>query len=91
MSREATDLAGVRHLAYETLGSTNAEALAAGRFRRDLDDPDLIAQVFWSGVHGVAALELTHCDDAWVEWRPVERRRALMVDALLTGLLGPGV
>src|SRR5690349_12647899 len=28
MNREATDLAGVRHRYYETLGSTNAEALA---------------------------------------------------------------
>ena len=28
MYREATGLAGVRHIAYETLGSTNAEALA---------------------------------------------------------------
>jgi BirA family biotin operon repressor/biotin-[acetyl-CoA-carboxylase] ligase len=31
MNREATDLAGVRHIAYETLGSTNAEALARMR------------------------------------------------------------
>jgi BirA family transcriptional regulator, biotin operon repressor / biotin---[acetyl-CoA-carboxylase] ligase len=31
MHREATDLAGVRHLAYETLCSTNAEALALSR------------------------------------------------------------
>jgi len=31
MNREATDLAGVRHIAYETLGSTNAEALARVR------------------------------------------------------------
>jgi BirA family biotin operon repressor/biotin-[acetyl-CoA-carboxylase] ligase len=31
MNREATGLAGVRHIAYETLGSTNAEALALGR------------------------------------------------------------
>jgi BirA family biotin operon repressor/biotin-[acetyl-CoA-carboxylase] ligase len=31
MNREATDLAGVRHKAYETLGSTNAEALALAR------------------------------------------------------------
>ena len=31
MNREATDLAGVRHKAYETLGSTNAEALALVR------------------------------------------------------------
>src|SRR4029078_2807324 len=31
MNREATDLAGVRHINYETLGSTNAEALALAR------------------------------------------------------------
>jgi BirA family biotin operon repressor/biotin-[acetyl-CoA-carboxylase] ligase len=31
MNREATDLAGVRHLSYETIGSTNAEALALSR------------------------------------------------------------
>ncbi|HEY5305530.1 MAG TPA: biotin--[acetyl-CoA-carboxylase] ligase [Pseudolabrys sp.] len=31
MNREATDLAGVRHVTYETLGSTNAEALALKR------------------------------------------------------------
>jgi BirA family biotin operon repressor/biotin-[acetyl-CoA-carboxylase] ligase len=31
MNREATDLAGVRHIAHETLGSTNAEALARAR------------------------------------------------------------
>jgi BirA family transcriptional regulator, biotin operon repressor / biotin---[acetyl-CoA-carboxylase] ligase len=31
MNREATGLAGVRHKAYETLGSTNAEAMALAR------------------------------------------------------------
>jgi len=31
MHREATDLAGVRHITYDTLGSTNAEALARAR------------------------------------------------------------
>jgi BirA family transcriptional regulator, biotin operon repressor / biotin---[acetyl-CoA-carboxylase] ligase len=31
MNREATDLAGVRHIAHDTLGSTNAEALALAR------------------------------------------------------------
>ena len=33
MNREATGLAGVRHLSYQTLGSTNAEALALARAR----------------------------------------------------------
>lgn len=31
MNREATDLAGVRHIAFDTIGSTNAEALARAR------------------------------------------------------------
>src|SRR5712691_5658318 len=31
MNREATDLAGVRHITYDTLGSTNAEALTLAR------------------------------------------------------------
>src|SRR3954470_19738027 len=31
MNREATGLAGVRHKPYDTLGSTNAEALALAR------------------------------------------------------------
>jgi BirA family biotin operon repressor/biotin-[acetyl-CoA-carboxylase] ligase len=31
MNREATDLAGVRHMSYGVLGSTNAEALALAR------------------------------------------------------------
>ena len=31
MNREATDLAGVRHMSFDTLGSTNAEALALAR------------------------------------------------------------
>jgi BirA family biotin operon repressor/biotin-[acetyl-CoA-carboxylase] ligase len=31
MNREATDLAGVRHRTYDTLGSTNAEALVRAR------------------------------------------------------------
>ena len=33
MNREATGLAGVRHITYETLGSTNAEALKLARAR----------------------------------------------------------
>ncbi len=31
MNRDATGLAGVRHIAFDTLGSTNAEALALAR------------------------------------------------------------
>lgn len=73
--------------AYAFLRQTVVDGLKAGRFRPGLDDADLLAQVLWSGVHGVVALELTHCEDPWVHWRPVERRCEVMVDGLLRGLL----
>lgn len=73
--------------AYEFLKRTVAEGVAAGRFRAEWEDADLLAQVLWSGVHGVVALELTHCKDAWVDWRPIGRRCEVMVEGLLRGLL----
>jgi putative ABC transport system permease protein len=31
----------------------------------------LIAQTLWAGVHGVASLQITMCDDTWFNWEPV--------------------
>lgn len=50
MNREATDLAGVRHIAYDALGSTNAEALA--RARAGERGPVWISAVSQSGGRG---------------------------------------
>jgi AcrR family transcriptional regulator len=73
--------------AYAFLRQTVAQAIEQGRFRPELDDPDLLAQMLWSGVHGTVALELTHSKDAWVDWRPIASRTELMVDVTLRGLL----
>ena len=50
MNREATDLAGVRHIAYDALGSTNAEALV--RARAGDRGPVWISAVSQSGGRG---------------------------------------
>jgi AcrR family transcriptional regulator len=73
--------------AYAFLRQAVVEALAAGRFRAGLDDPDLICQTLWAGVHGVAALHIALAGDPWVEWRSPERRTAAMLEALFSGLL----
>jgi AcrR family transcriptional regulator len=66
------------------------DAIAAGRFREDLTDPELVVQVIWGGVHGIASLEITHAKDPWMTWRSIEDRAQLMVDVLLRGLVREG-
>lgn len=73
--------------AYAHLRGMVAEAHAAGRFRPALEDPDLIAQTLWAGLHGVCALEIAKKNDCWVEWRPFEERIARMQEVLMRGLL----
>jgi AcrR family transcriptional regulator len=73
--------------AYAHLRGMVAEAHAAGHFRPALEDPDLIAQTLWAGLHGVCALEIAKKNDCWVEWRPFEERIARMQEVLMRGLL----
>ena len=72
---------------YAALRATVAEAIAAKKFGPAHKDAELITQVFWSGVHGVAALHVTHAKDPWIDWRSLDRRSRLMVDGLLLGML----
>lgn len=73
--------------AYAHLRGMVAEAHAAGRFRADLADPDLIAQTLWAGLHGVCSLEIAKKNDCWVDWRDFEVRVKLMQEVLMMGLL----
>lgn len=72
---------------YAFLYTAVEAALAAGRFRSELRDAQLVTQVLWAGVHGVASLEIAMRCDKWIDWRPIEHRAALMVDTCLRGLL----
>lgn len=72
--------------AYAFLRETVAACLAANRLGPNLDDPDLLAQALWSGVHGVVSLQIAKCNDDWIDWRPAETLVTLMIDGLLMGL-----
>lgn len=75
---------------YAYLKATVAEALAAGRFRPELTDVDMLAQLFMSGMHGIVSLHIARGKDPWVKWRPVRKRAELMIDALIRGLTVEG-
>ncbi|HSQ60681.1 MAG TPA: TetR/AcrR family transcriptional regulator [Acidobacteriota bacterium] len=65
-----------------------SEAIAAGRFRPEYGDADLVSQVLWAGMHGLASLQIVKGEAEWIAWRPVEERIGALLDALLRGLLG---
>jgi len=71
---------------YAYLRSTVAEGMAAGRFRPELTDVDMLAQIFMSGTHGIVSLHIARGKDPWVKWKPVRQRAELMIDALVRGL-----
>lgn len=66
------------------------EAMAAGAFRPELTDPELIAQVFWAGVHGVAAIHLSKPQGTvhpWIDMKSPDETAAMMVDVVCLGVL----
>lgn len=75
--------------AYEFLRLTCAEAIAAGRVRDGLRDPDLLAQLLWAGVHGLAALHITKCNESWVVMHPARAATRALVGVLRRGIEAP--
>jgi AcrR family transcriptional regulator len=76
--------------AYAFVRATVVEGLHAGVFRDEYHDADLLAQVVWSGVHGVASLHLIMGCDRWIQWRPVEQVARTAVDVMICGLVRGG-
>jgi AcrR family transcriptional regulator len=73
--------------AYAFLRLAVQQAQEAGIFLPHLKDAELLAQVFWATAHGVASLQIAKGNDSWVDWRPVEQRAQVALDAILRGLL----
>ncbi len=73
--------------AYAFLQHAVKEAIASGAFRPEYRDAELITQILWAGVHGVASLQITHGNDPWITWRSLERRARTICEALLRGML----
>ncbi len=74
---------------YALLHSTIAEALAENRFLPEHKNSQTLAQVFFAGVHGVAALHLIKGDDDWIQWTDLQERSRTMVEGLIAGLCSP--
>ncbi len=70
--------------AWAFMRAAVAEGQASGRLRADLP-PEALGQLFFAGLHGVAALHIAKANDPWINWVPVEQLADLMVDALLRG------
>ncbi len=71
---------------YALLRATCAEAIEGGGVRPDLTDPDLMAQVCWAGVHGIASLWIDRAEEHWIPMRPARKVVAALLDAMLDGL-----
>ena len=71
---------------YALLRLSCQEAIEQGRIRPEYRDADLVAQIFWSAVHGVTSLHIVKSDNPWITWKGVEPLAATMVDAILRGM-----
>jgi len=72
---------------YFLLKTVVNDVYLAGRFKEELQDVDLIAQIIWAGVHGVCSLEINMANDKWVNWADISARLQLMQTVLIRGLL----
>ena len=76
--------------AYAFLVATIAEAMEKGLLRPDLKDPQLVAQAAWAGVHGVVSLHVAKGEDPWIDWKPLKKTVALVVDSFTRGISREG-
>ena len=76
--------------AYAFLVATVAEAIEKGLLRPELKDPNLVAQAAWAGVHGVVSLHVAKGEDPWIDWKPLKKTVALVVDSFTRGISREG-
>jgi AcrR family transcriptional regulator len=74
---------------YAFLRQAVSDAIAAGRFRPEFKDPDMLAQVFWGGVHGIATIHVTTPQDGhkWLLLRDPLQTADAFCDGIMRGLL----
>ena len=73
--------------AYAFLRQTCADAIASGRLRPEYRDPDELALIAWSSLHGSLSLRIVMEDEDWVQWRDARTTATRICDTLLEGVL----
>ena len=72
---------------YDFLHTAVFKAMAAGCFKPPYRDVAMIAQIIWSGLHGVISLHLVRARYSAVAWRPVQAGAEMMIECLMNGLI----
>jgi AcrR family transcriptional regulator len=76
---------------YALLRLCVTQAMEQKRLRDELSDIDVVTQLLWSGVHGVAALHICRSDDEkWCPWLGAEKLSRDMIDLIFRGVLKEG-
>ena len=70
---------------YALLKKSCQEAIDQGRLRPEYRDADLVAQMFWCAVHGVASLHIIKANNVWIDWKGLEPLADAVVDSILRG------
>jgi hypothetical protein len=71
--------------AYAFLREICRAAIASGRLRPELKDPEELAQIAWSSLHGLMALHIVRYDH--IGWRDPKETAERMCEALIRGFL----
>ncbi len=72
---------------YAFLRETCADVIATGRLRPEYQDPDEVALMAWSALHGFLALRIVKQADDWINWGDPKTTATRICDALLEGVL----
>jgi AcrR family transcriptional regulator len=75
--------------AYSFLRATCDLAIASERLRPEFDDPEELAQIAWSSLHGLMALHIVKDEHSEIAWRDPAKTAGRMGEALVRGLLRP--
>ena len=77
--------------AYALLVQCVQEAIKQGRLLPHLTDADLVAQLLWAGVHGVASLHICRPEkENWCQWKGADRLGEEMIEMIFRGILREG-
>jgi AcrR family transcriptional regulator len=74
---------------YAFLRQAVVQAIDAGRFRPECNNPDLVAQMLWSAVHGVATIHVTSDGGKhkWLQLEDAQETTVALCNAVMRGLV----
>lgn len=73
--------------AYAFLRETCADCIASGRLRPEFRDPEELAQMAWSSLHGILALHVVKGDHESIQWRDPQATASKISQSLVRGIL----